>query len=235
MVSNCTHLARMTIASRRRKKSGNARRLFGKNLSPECGGNSRTKASGLSFGRWSQPSASAAPPVYPSSHRRRRRAPFAMTPARKHAAGTAEREAVLVKAVRPYSAIGRIRGAVTHTPAFVFTMFGVTSAYTWSIPQTPNPGRKLLYLVRDGAHSSHAVIGIAALCQLCRSDGFSDDSSVGALKGLRSALKALLATAKDRKSMEESDKFLKFQGIYHRWRPSVTDQVIRLPAKRPNF
>src|ERR1044072_842959 len=35
--------------------------------------------------------------------------------------------------------------------------------FTWSIPQTPIPGRQMLYLIRDSAHSHHAVIGIAAL------------------------------------------------------------------------
>lgn len=35
--------------------------------------------------------------------------------------------------------------------------------FGWSIPQTPVPGRQLLYLVRDAAHPRHAVMGIAAL------------------------------------------------------------------------
>ena len=35
--------------------------------------------------------------------------------------------------------------------------------YSWSIPQVTTPGRQLLYLVRDGAHPAHPVIGIAAL------------------------------------------------------------------------
>ncbi len=35
--------------------------------------------------------------------------------------------------------------------------------YGWSIPQTPVPGRQLLYLVRDAAHPRHAVVGIASL------------------------------------------------------------------------
>ncbi|MGH7944492.1 MAG: Druantia anti-phage system protein DruA [Opitutaceae bacterium] len=35
--------------------------------------------------------------------------------------------------------------------------------YTWSIPTTNIPGRQLFYLVRDAAHSCHAVMGIAAL------------------------------------------------------------------------
>jgi hypothetical protein len=35
--------------------------------------------------------------------------------------------------------------------------------YTWAIPQTAIPGRQLFYLIRDAAHPSHAIIGIAAL------------------------------------------------------------------------
>jgi hypothetical protein len=35
--------------------------------------------------------------------------------------------------------------------------------FGWSIPQTPVPGRQLLYLVRDAAHPAHAVMGIASL------------------------------------------------------------------------
>ncbi len=36
--------------------------------------------------------------------------------------------------------------------------------FTWTIPATNIPGRKLYYLIRDAAHANHAVIGIAALC-----------------------------------------------------------------------
>jgi len=35
--------------------------------------------------------------------------------------------------------------------------------YTWSIPQTPIPGRQILYLVRDAAHPYHAIMGLASL------------------------------------------------------------------------
>jgi hypothetical protein len=35
--------------------------------------------------------------------------------------------------------------------------------YSWCIPQLPNPGRQLLYLVRDAGHPCHAIMGIAAL------------------------------------------------------------------------
>jgi len=32
--------------------------------------------------------------------------------------------------------------------------------YSWSIPQFSTPGRQLLYLIRDGAHPNHAIMGI---------------------------------------------------------------------------
>ena len=35
--------------------------------------------------------------------------------------------------------------------------------YTWAIPYQSTPGRNMFYLVRDAAHPSHAVMGIAAL------------------------------------------------------------------------
>lgn len=35
--------------------------------------------------------------------------------------------------------------------------------YGWSIPQTPVPGRQLLYLIRDAGHPRHAVMGITSL------------------------------------------------------------------------
>jgi hypothetical protein len=35
--------------------------------------------------------------------------------------------------------------------------------YTWSIPQLSIPGRTMLYLIRDGGHPYHAIMGIAAL------------------------------------------------------------------------
>lgn len=72
-----------------------------------------------------------------------------------------ERPDALREAVRPY-----LQRATSEPDAFtgiplrdVWRYF----RYGWSIPQTPVPGRQLLYLVRDLAHPAHAVIGIASL------------------------------------------------------------------------
>ena len=60
--------------------------------------------------------------------------------------------------------------------------------FTWSIPQTPIPGRSLLYLVRDAAHESHAVIGIAALSN-CAVQLVPRDRAIGwSASGLTDAL-----------------------------------------------
>ena len=146
-----------------------------------------------------------------------------LTPARRHAVGTAEREAALTEAVRPYLQLVEPGVRDKYTSIRLQDIWRYFR-YSWSIPQTPIPGRKLLYLVRDGSHSSHAVIGIAALSN-CAVQMLPRDQRIGWTTGsLVSALTALLATAHNRQSMEESDKFLKFQGIYRRWRPSVPDQ-----------
>jgi hypothetical protein len=67
----------------------------------------------------------------------------------------------LRQAVRPY-----LQRATDE--ADVFTAIPLRDVWRyfrfgWSIPQTPVPGRQLLYLVRDAAHPRHAVMGIAAL------------------------------------------------------------------------
>lgn len=79
------------------------------------------------------------------------------------AAGLAgdERVEALRAVVRPYlqRATGEL-DAFTGIPlrdVWRYLRFG------WSIPQTPVPGRQLLYLVRDAAHPRHAVMGIASL------------------------------------------------------------------------
>src|SRR5262249_44865354 len=88
--------------------------------------------------------------------------------------------------------------------------------YTWSIPQTSIPGRKLLYLVRDAADRNHAVIGIAALSN-CAVQVVPRDALIGwSTRGLRRALKALLAPSSERILQERSDPLLEIQGIY-RW------------------
>ena len=88
--------------------------------------------------------------------------------------------------------------------------------FTWSIPQTPIPGRSLLYLVRDAAHAHHAVIGIAALSN-CAVQMVPRDRAIGwSASGLAAALTTLFAPADQRPTREASEPALRMQGIY-RW------------------
>lgn len=79
----------------------------------------------------------------------------------KALAGEARKEA-LRTATRPYLQL------VTQDTRDEFTglLLGDIWRYfraTWSIPNIPVPGRSMLYLIRDGAHSSHAVMGLISL------------------------------------------------------------------------
>ena len=88
--------------------------------------------------------------------------------------------------------------------------------FTWSIPQTPIPGRSLLYLVRDAAHEHHAVIGIAALSN-CAMQMVPRDRTIGwSASGLTAALTTLFSPADQRRAREASEPALRMQGIY-RW------------------
>ena len=91
--------------------------------------------------------------------------------------------------------------------------------FTWSIPQTPIPGRSLLYLVRDAAHARHAVIGIAALSN-CAVQLAPRDRAIGwSASGLTAALSTLFSAAEQRQAHEIDDPVLRTQGIYRWLRP----------------
>ena len=86
--------------------------------------------------------------------------------------------------------------------------------FTWSIPQTPIPGRSLLYLVRDAAHEHHAVIGIAALHN-CAVQLVPRDRAIGwNAAGLALALRTLFSPADQRRATERAERPLGAQGIY---------------------
>ena len=86
--------------------------------------------------------------------------------------------------------------------------------YTWSIPQTPIPGRSLLYLVRDAAHEHHAVIGIAALNN-CAVQLVPRDRAIGwSAPGLAAALTTLFSPTDQRKVLQTNEPALALQGIY---------------------
>jgi hypothetical protein len=77
-----------------------------------------------------------------------------------------EREHELAKAIKPYLQL--IPGDGEDDIKDSYTQISLKCIwryfrYTWSIPQTPIPGRQMFYLIRDSAHPCHAVIGIAAL------------------------------------------------------------------------
>ena len=120
------------------------------------------------------------------------------------------RAAALRTAVRPYLQLvdGNSRDKHTGIPLRdIWRYF----RYTWSIPQTPIPGRHLHYLVRDAAHENHAVIGIAGLSN-CAVQLVPRDGAIGwSAAGLSAALGAFLERDP---TQQPIDRNLRFQGIY---------------------
>ena len=97
--------------------------------------------------------------------------------------------------------------------------------YTWSIPQTPIPGRNLLYLVRDAAHSAHAIVGIAALNN-CAVQLVPRDRTIGwNASGLLAAVTTLFASNRQRAAHEARDPAPHCQGIYHWLKPHFPDGI----------
>ncbi|MDD9981623.1 MAG: DUF4338 domain-containing protein [Gammaproteobacteria bacterium] len=103
--------------------------------------------------------------------------------------------------------------------------------YTWSIPQTPIPGRNLHYLVRDAAHEHHAVIGIAGLSN-CAVQLVPRDRTIGwSAAGLSTALAAFLEVGRIPRS-EHRNQSLRLQGI-HGWLNRLFPDIgTRSPAHR---
>lgn len=102
--------------------------------------------------------------------------------------------------------------------------------YTWSIPQTPIPGRHLHYLVRDAAHDHHAVIGIAGLSN-CAVQLVPRDRAIGwSAAGLSAAVAAFLAPGRAASAKHLGDRSLRLQGIYGWLNRLFMDDGIRLVA-----
>ena len=150
--------------------------------------------------------------------------------ARRHPAGHPARTAALGQAVRPYLQLvdaGR-DGCTNIQLRDIWRYF----RYTWSIPQTPIPGRSLFYLVRDAAHEAHAVIGIAALSN-CAVQLAPRDRAIGwSAAGLEAALETLFAPPKERRRREAVDPALRFHGIYRWLKRQSPDGVELSPAAR---
>ena len=142
--------------------------------------------------------------------------------ARDHATEDPARAEALRRAVRPYLQFvdAGVRDDHTGIPlGDIWRYF----RYTWSIPQTPIPGRSLLYLVRDAAHDAHAVIGIAALSN-CAVHLLPRDRAVGwSFSGLVDALTILLGPPEQRAAREASDPALRLHGLYQWLKPQFVD------------
>lgn len=124
------------------------------------------------------------------------------------------RVAALRAAVQPYLQLVDGAGRDEHTGIALRDIWRYFR-YTWSIPQTPIPGRNLHYLVRDAAHEHHAVIGIAALSN-CAVQLVPRDRTIGwSAAGLSEALAVFLEVGRVPRS-DHGDLPLRLQGI-HRW------------------
>ena len=77
------------------------------------------------------------------------------------ASGEARLE-LLRQSIQPYIQLVE-PGAVDHFTGIPLRDVWRYFRYTWTIPATNIPGRQLWYLVRDGGHPQHAVMGIAGL------------------------------------------------------------------------
>lgn len=73
-----------------------------------------------------------------------------------------KRAALAAKAVKPYLQLVTEGTRDQYTNLLVSEIWRYFRA-TWSIPNLCVPGRSMLYLVRDAAHSHHAVMGLIAL------------------------------------------------------------------------
>lgn len=103
-----------------------------------------------------------------------------------------ERTAMLASCVRPYLQFVPDENEETVNDEFTGLSLGEIwryFRYSWSIPHTPIPGRRLNYLVRDAAHPCHAVMGIAALGNSPMQSGVRDDVIGWSTDAFRSRLR----------------------------------------------
>ena len=132
------------------------------------------------------------------------------------------RTKILRQAVQPYLQLVDAHGRDDYTGIRLSDIWRYMR-YTWSIPQTPIPGRNLRYLVRDAAHEAHAIIGIAALNN-CAVQVVPRDRAIGwSVRGLLDALRTLFAPHEQRAARETRNHALRRQGIYQWLKPHFPD------------
>ena len=141
------------------------------------------------------------------------------------------RAAALRTAVQPYLQLvdADTRDEYTRMPLrHIWRYF----RYTWSIPQTPIPGRNLHYLVRDAAQESHAVIGIAGLSN-CTVQLVPRDRAIGwSADGLTCALAALFSHDARGTAQRPLDPSLRFQGVHGWLKALFLDETVPTPARK---
>ena len=153
--------------------------------------------------------------------------------ARDHPLDDPARSEALCAAVRPYlQLVDRgLRDEHTGIPLRdIWRYF----RFTWSIPQTPIPGRSLLYLIRDAAHEHHAVIGIAALSN-CSVQMVARDRAIGwSASGLAATLTTCFFHPADQRRIREGQRTspqharnlsVAVAAVPGRHRPSTRDQA----------
>jgi len=108
--------------------------------------------------------------------------------------GERRRETLLQEAIKPYLQLVEEGVKDVFTGIFLGDIWRYLR-YSWSIPQTPIPGRQLLYLVRDAAHPCHAVIGIASLNNGAMQVKARDDRIGWSVDGYRTRISVALKSA----------------------------------------
>ena len=142
--------------------------------------------------------------------------------ARKRPREDPERARLLRLAIQPYLQLVDAAGRDHHTGIRTRDIWRYFR-YTWSIPQTPIPGRSLRYLVRDAANEAHPVIGIAALNN-CAVQVVPRDRAIGwSVLGLLDALRNTFAPRDERVARESKDPALRTQGIYQWLKQQIPD------------
>jgi|SRR5579859_885963 len=145
-----------------------------------------------------------------------------LTEAHAAPSGSEARTVALRQAVRPYLQLVEPGVRDVFTGILLQDVWRYVR-YTWSIPQTAIPGRKLHYLVRDAAQSQHAVMGIAALNN-CAVQMAQRDQQIGwSTLGVELALKALFHPPKLRDEREHLLRQMNFQGVYRALRALLPD------------
>jgi len=127
---------------------------------------------------------------------------LAMDLRRRMAAPPAVRVGLLADAVKPYLQMAtEDRDEFTGLRLMDIWRY---CRYTWSIPQNAQPGRQMLYLVRDAAREFHPIIGIGALGSSVVQISCRDDLIGWSPRALKDLLIEITRTEKEQRKEWQS-------------------------------